>query len=224
MQAQVPWILVPGFLGAHLISILAYMPGRLLEDPWVLVRITDGLSSMGGFAGGFLGLWIFHRRRRSNFVAYADATIFGLLPGMVFGRLACALVHDHPGIETGTAQAFAVGPWPCVRGGLDLAMGGCERAVYRFDLGLLEFVFLAALSGLVYGVYRWRTVVPGALLVLVAGSYVAVRFSLDFLRAVEPGPGIGWVDPRYAGLTPAQWLCIGFAALTVRHYLRHVAA
>jgi phosphatidylglycerol:prolipoprotein diacylglycerol transferase len=43
-------------------------------------------------------------------------------------------------------------------------------------------------------------------------AYAPVRFLLDFLREQE-GEGVLGGDPRYGGLTPAQWGCFGLVAL-----------
>ncbi len=40
-------------------------------------------------------------------------------------------------------------------------------------------------------------------------AYAPVRFAMDFLR-IRGGDG---ADPRYAGLTPAQWECMALFAL-----------
>jgi phosphatidylglycerol:prolipoprotein diacylglycerol transferase len=49
-------------------------------------------------------------------------------------------------------------------------------------------------------------------------AYAPVRFVLDFLRVPEGDPNFpGASDPRYAGLTPAQWAC--FLALGYGAYL-----
>ena len=42
--------------------------------------------------------------------------------------------------------------------------------------------------------------------------YAPVRFGLDFLRATD----LARPDERYAGMTPAQWACLGTVALAVK--------
>ena len=79
----------------------------------------------------------------------------------------------------------------------------------RFDLGLLELAFVPLLIGLVVWVSR-RTQRPGMISGALAIAYAVVRFPLDFLRAPDLGPES---DPRYAGLTPAQYACLGSLAL-----------
>lgn len=176
-----------GLLGAHLLHLLAYHPEEL-RDPWALLRLGDGLSSMGGLLGGTLGLWL-ALRRRGGLLAYGDALALGLAPGWAIGRVGCALVHDHPGHRTTfpLAVAFPDGP--------------------RHDLGLYEALLLLALAAALRPLRRrpaWR----GRLLAALALGYGAGRLLLDFLRA-DDLPG---ADPRLAGLTPAQWLCLGLLA------------
>src|SRR5688572_13405282 len=38
------WIAISGFVSAHVLDVLFYYPGLVLEDPWSLVRLWDGLS------------------------------------------------------------------------------------------------------------------------------------------------------------------------------------
>jgi phosphatidylglycerol:prolipoprotein diacylglycerol transferase len=45
---------------------------------------------------------------------------------------------------------------------------------------------------------------PGFYIGIMCTSYAPVRFALDFLRARD----VSGADPRYAGLTPAQWACL----------------
>lgn len=173
-----------GLVGAHLVHLLAYHPEEL-ADPWALVRLGDGLSSMGGLLGGAAGLALAMRRQRPGVRAYADALALGLAPGWAIGRVGCALVHDHPGHRTSfpLAAAYPDGP--------------------RHDLGSYEAALLLALWALLLALRR-RGALRGRLLPVLALGYGAGRFALDFLRATDlPGS-----DARLAGLTPAQWLCL----------------
>jgi phosphatidylglycerol:prolipoprotein diacylglycerol transferase len=126
-------ILVSGMIGAHLAKIvMENLPG-FLADPSIVLRTSAGIRSLGGLSGGFLGalawcrvrkLSLFETLRRLDIVAYA-------LPlAWMIGRLGCALAHDHRGLFTDSwiAVRFPEGP--------------------RYDLGLLEFLFLVGLAGL----------------------------------------------------------------------------
>jgi phosphatidylglycerol:prolipoprotein diacylglycerol transferase len=49
------WVIATGFIGAHVFDVLAYERDRLEEDPLLILKIWDGISSYGGFLGGAAG-------------------------------------------------------------------------------------------------------------------------------------------------------------------------
>jgi phosphatidylglycerol---prolipoprotein diacylglyceryl transferase len=164
----------------------------------VLLAIWNGLSSVGGFFGAWIGMVVYLKMHKQPIMPYADGTIYGLVLGWCFGRLGCSVVHDHPGkvVEEGTF--LAVGPWP--------------DGSWRYDLGLLEFMFACMLCVTVYFVIDWKSKRPGWLVGFVAVAYAPFRFALDFFRADEAARGvIGTPDIRYVGLTTAQWFTVLFA-------------
>ena len=223
---QIFWVLVFGFVISHWVSVLFYFPEKLVENPWVLLMLTNGLSSVGGFFGAFIGMNWFLRRERQPILVYADGNMFGLLLGMCFGRLSCAWVHDHPGKIVDPGTFMAVGPWPCrcPEGGRPLPEC-CSPAqeVFRWDLGLLEFLVILALTVFVYFVWDWRKAAPGRLTGLIALVYGPTRFFLDFLRADEASKGIETTDLRYLGLTTAQYFALAiFAAGVWLFYVRKI--
>ena len=57
------WALVPGLLLAHWFKLI-YEPAIVRMDPWVVLRIFDGLASFGVVAGGLAGAVVFFRRQR----------------------------------------------------------------------------------------------------------------------------------------------------------------
>lgn len=191
------WMLVSAFVISHWVSVIFYFPHQIEQNPWVLLEVWNGLSSVGGFFGAFIGMFVYLRLHKQPLMVYADATVFGLLLGWCFGRLGCSLVHDHPGKEVEPGTFMAVGPWP--------------DGSWRYDLGLLEFCFAIVLMLTIYFVLNWRTKRPGWLTGLVVLAYAPFRFGMDFLRAEKAARGvIGTPDARYAGLTPAQWFTIAF--------------
>jgi len=172
-----------GLLGAHLVDLLAYHPERLAE-PGALWR-PAGLSSMGGLLGGLAGVALVLFGRRPGLSAHGDALALGLAPGWAIGRLGCALVHDHPGRLT------------------DSPLGVRFPDGLRHDLGAYEAALLGGLA-LVLLLLRRAGLARGRLLAVLAASYGAGRLLLDGLRAADlPG-----ADPRWLGLTPAQWACL----------------
>jgi phosphatidylglycerol:prolipoprotein diacylglycerol transferase len=212
---QMFWILVFGFIISHWISVLFYFPHQVLEDPMVLVYITNGLSSVGGFFGAFVGMNWYLWRMKQPVLVFADMNIMGLLIGETFGRLGCSIVHDHPGREV-PPDTFGAMPWGCVcrdgnpSGLSDLWVRSecCVNEVWRYDLGLIEFVFLVGLCLFVYLVYNWRDAAPGKITGLVATCYGIARFTFDQFRATD----LSSSDLRYLGLTPAQYFSLAFVA------------
>ncbi len=220
---QIFWILVFGFIISHWISVLFYFPERVYENPWVLAMIWNGLSSVGGFFGAFIGMHWFARRNKQSVMVYADMNIFGLLIGMVFGRIGCALVHDHPGKIVDPGAFMAVGPWGCYCPEGGAASPTCCPAgqeIYRYDLGLNELLVLLVLAGFVYFLWDWKNAAPGRLTGLVSLVYGPTRFALDFMREDKVTAGVGSPDLRYFGLTPAQYFSLAFAVVGVWLLLR----
>jgi phosphatidylglycerol:prolipoprotein diacylglycerol transferase len=205
------WVLVVGFVVAHWVSVIFYFPDRVKENPWVLLMIWNGISSVGGFLGAFLGMVWYLRKMKQPILPYADVLSFGILIGFTLGRVGCSLVHDHPGLIVEADTFLAVGPWPCHCGPGERPLPSCcseANEVYRYDLGLMELIFDVALCLFVYRFYNWRKATPGQMTGLVALGWGFARFWLDFLRETQSGRGVGTPDLRYFGLTTAQYLSI----------------
>ncbi len=181
LRDVVPWAVGFGLIGGHFMHIFAYHP-ELLTDIWVVFRVWDGLSSMGGVLGALLGIFIFFRRQKLALTPYLDPLALGTAVGWSIGRFGCFLVHDHPGVKTDffLAVDFPGGP--------------------RHDLGLYDMFVLLGIAGVLY-VVRRRRPPAGTLMGLLAVIYCLFRFFLDFLRASD----LSFVDRRYAGLTPGQY-------------------
>jgi phosphatidylglycerol:prolipoprotein diacylglycerol transferase len=214
------WVLLGGFAGAHLFSVLLYFPDKVAANPLVLFKVWEDISSFGGLVGGALALWWFLRRHGSALTqrerwAYVDAVAFVFPIALMVGRLACTAAHDHPGTVTGFPLAVSLAT-PDARGFIadvyadagrlqELPSDAALAALGFHDLGWYEFLYLAAV---VVPVLWWsvgRTAgrarhagVPRTLISFIL-LYMPVRFLLDFLRVS---------DVRYVGLTPAQWAAL----------------
>lgn len=176
------WVFAVGFP----VSIAAkwlYYPDfwqTLRTAPAELVRAGVVMSSFGGVVGGLAGgigyLWA-RGTRGAAMWAYLDIIAWAFPRAFVFGRLGCSIAHDHPGIRTAS--------WVGVQ-----YPGGA-----RYDLGLIEVVFLLALVAALAVLDRRRRPV-GFFLGSFLTAYGIFRIALDRLHE-DP--------PRFYGVTLDQW-------------------
>ena len=231
------WAVGGGFLGAHLFSVLLYFPETVAQNPLVLLKLWEHISSFGGIVGGTLAIWYFLHRRaghldRATRWAFVDVAAFVFPISLMIGRIACAIAHDHPGSVTSAplavslarpeGRAFITRIYDDAGRASELPDADMLAGLGYHDLGWYEFLYLATVLVPVVlllarrerrrGVHR-----PGTFVVAFIALYMPVRFALDFLRVS---------DMRYAGLTPAQWtslLALGALPLIVRR-VRHLAS
>lgn len=201
MNEFIFWVVAAGFIGGHVLDAIFYHPHRVARDPLYLLKLWDGLSSYGGFIGAICGLIAYKLVKKEKVLEYADIIVATFPIAWIFGRAGCATVHDHPGR---LSDAWYAVRWPMPSG----------MVVGRFDLGLYEFFLTIPLALIVTLIYRRGRKPAGYFIGLVCASYAPVRFVLDFFREQETGGMLGG-DPRYGGLTPAQWACFGLLGLGI---------
>jgi phosphatidylglycerol---prolipoprotein diacylglyceryl transferase len=240
IRGLLTWVIVAGFLGAHEFDVLAYQwdkigdatlvqprwdwfPAPLWPSNWPLVfRIWDGISSYGGFIGGGIGFAIYVWWKRLPARLFADITIVGLLPAFTVGRIACTVVSDHIGsaVDSSAWYSFLAMDYPRKLNLAHLAetYPGTSEVIRAWNLGLLEFLYLVPVCAIILVLaFRPSKRPPAGFLTVLTGVlYAPVRFFLDFLRPED-------TDPRYLGLTFAQWsslLAFGLALYVARRVLQ----
>ena len=92
------WVMVGGILGARVLYCIVHFQDQFAHQPIELLKVwKGGLVSYGGFAGGFLGGWLFTRKRKIDFVTLGDVCLPGVMLGQAVGRIGCFLVGDDYG-------------------------------------------------------------------------------------------------------------------------------
>lgn len=217
------WVTVSGFIGAHIFDVLAYQWHDFKRDPILLLQVWKGISSYGGFIGGATGFAIYVWWKRLPVRLLADTTIVGLLPAFSIGRIGCTVVSDHIGTAVDASKWYAGIAMDYPRA-LNLARlaehyPGTSEFIRAWNLGLVEFLYLVPVNGLILWLAFRSTkrLNAGLLTVLTGMLYAPVRFGLDFLRLEE-------TDPRLLGLTFAQYaslLALGIAAYVAVRVFRN---
>lgn len=198
------WVVGLGFVGAHVLDAVFYHPAQVAKDPLYLFMLWEGLSSYGGFIGAVSGIFLWRWRRKQSVLLMSEMIASAFPLAWVFGRMGCATVHDHPGM---LSDAWYAVRWP-MPGGI---------TVGRLDLGLIEMVLTIPLAAAFLWAWHKKPMRPlGFYTGWMCVAYAPVRFILDFLRVNETEAHVGGGgDPRYGGLTPAQWACFAFLALGI---------
>lgn len=190
--------LVPGFLLAHALALLSQTGEQVEWSPRMMFQFWNGMSSFGGFAGAFLGVAFYYWRARRSWLPAADVLIQALVISWVFGRLGCTLVHDH----IGKPSDFL------------LAISFADGA--RHDLGLYEFLYTVLVLVPTVIMLNRKPRLPGTSVAVLVLLYAPARFLGDFLRHVD----LAGADPRYLGLTMAQYGCMVLVGIGATVYVR----
>jgi phosphatidylglycerol:prolipoprotein diacylglycerol transferase len=161
------WAIAFGLVGAHVAKLAMDYAPMFLADPAIVFTTSRGIRSIGGLAGGLLGALVGCRLRRLSFFEtfrLLDIMAYAMPFACMVGRLGCALAHDHRGLPSTSwiAVQFPEGS--------------------RYDLGLVEFLFLVGLSAVFYWLDRTPRPV-GFFLGLYGLLYGLFRVWLDTLHS-----------------------------------------
>ena len=225
LNSFITWMLIVGFLCGHMLDQIFYHWPEFVRRPWSIFLLYEGLSSFGGFTGALIGivLWKYFEavpafripffgftipkyRRRDRvmpILPFADIILSVFPVAWVFGRSGCSVVHDHPG-ALATPQTLLAVAFPD-RFTIEALHRANSFALVtgthpQFDLGLLEMLFTVILASMLALTWH-KKLTTGSYIVMTTICYAPVRFAMDYLRVKD----VDQADPRFHGLTPAQW-------------------
>jgi phosphatidylglycerol---prolipoprotein diacylglyceryl transferase len=205
------YVILSGFVVAHLSSVLAYFPAEAARNPVLLLRFWENISSFGGMIGGVFGLWLYFRRKGKNIgatdpIRTLDAIAYVFPFAWAIGRLGCVMAHDHPGTVTSFPLAVSLATRASrtyityfyrVAGRLEELPDTEQLSRMGFhDQGWYEFLYTLLIIVPAFLVLDRKPRQPGFFSIAFLLLYIPARFLLDFLRLA---------DARYAGLTPGQY-------------------
>ncbi len=185
-------------LGGRLGYVLFYAPDMLL-NPLRVLRLWDGgMSFHGGVIGTSLGLILFARAHKLDWLRVHDYVACCVPFGLFFGRIANFINGELWGRPTDA-------PWGIVFD-RTVPFGVLEPARHPSQL------YEAGLEGLALGLLLsfafWRTRAryePGFLVGLFLLGYGVARFAVEFFR--EPDSHLR-AFAEATGLHMGQWLCV----------------
>jgi phosphatidylglycerol:prolipoprotein diacylglycerol transferase len=187
---------IGAILGAKLLYLAVTIPQFLtMPNPpvfsWGLVAalIQGGFVFYGGVLGGLLGIWIYCRAYKLNFLATTESIIPSVPLAHAFGRVGCFCAGCCYGIP-------AAPPWGVVFRPDSVAIPG----VPLFPVQLLESLVNLILFGILF-VYSRKDRPAGHILGFYVSFYAVERFLLEFLR-------YDTVRGAWLGISTSQWISL----------------
>lgn len=205
------YVVLSGFVVAHLYSVIAYFPREAMKDPLLLLKFWENISSFGGFIGGLVGVWMFFRTKSARVapadrLGYLDVIAYVFPFAWAIGRLACTVAHDHPGtvttfplgvsLATPEARAYIVSFYQDAGRLVELPVSAELSGMAFHDLGWYEFLYTVLVMVPLFLALDRKPRPSGFFVVAFPLIYVPARFMLDYLRLS---------DARYLGFTPGQY-------------------
>jgi len=186
-------------VGARILYLVTDPTGAASWTDWFALR-QGGLVAYGGFIGGFLGSWLYLRRKSLSLLPWADVAVPSLATGLFLTRIGCYLFGCDYGKRLALSaplflKRLGTFPrWP--EGSLAAGAGSpawldhVQRALVAPDAlaslpvhptQLYESLLGLALLGLVWWQRRQRVFV-GQVFLLFTFTYGFARYLLEMLR------------------------------------------
>ena len=187
------WAIGSVIIGGRLGYVLFYSPGYFLKNPAEILMIWHGgMSFHGGLLGSIVGMWLFARKYKIEFLALTDILAVAAPVGLFFGRIANFINMELYGRVTGSN--FGV----IFPNGGDLPRHP-SQLYEAFLEGLVSFIILFLLHRYTKLNSNWRGFLSGMFLVL----YGSFRIVVENFR--EPDEQIGFL---FSQITMGQLLSL----------------
>ncbi|MBY0284741.1 MAG: prolipoprotein diacylglyceryl transferase [Sphingomonas sp.] len=185
-------------LGGRLGYVIFYSPDMFLE-PWRILRLWDGgMSFHGGTIGTSIGLILFSRNNKLDWLRVHDYVACTVPFGLFFGRLANFVNGELWGKPADL-------PWAII---FPHAGPLARHPSQLYEAGLEGLVLFAILWWAF-----WRTKAryqPGLLVGIFTAGYGIARFLVEYCR--EPDAQFAGTFIEKTGIQMGQWLCVPMIA------------
>lgn len=189
-------VIVLGIAGSRVTFVLTHLSDFTGRPLSMFALWEGGLQFSGAFLLSIVVIvWWGRTHREVDARALTDGIVLGLVPGLMIGRIGCYAVGEH----LGKATTFFLGTKYL---GGETREGPIAIGTVIHNTALYELLLLAPLAAILFRMARRRTP-TGAMTATFLLWYGAQRFLTDVLRAY---------DERVAGLTGAQYICLGMIA------------
>ncbi len=98
------WGMGIGLVSAKLLYYITTID-QIIENPGLLLDVSNGFVVYGGIIGGIMGGYMYCRKHKLDFLGYADLVLPSVALAQGFGRIGCFLAGCCYGRETDSAFA-----------------------------------------------------------------------------------------------------------------------
>lgn len=172
-------ILIGGFAGSKLTYWITRFQD-ILQDPSILMELSDGWVVYGGIIGGIVAGYLYCRLHGMNFWKWFDQIIPVVALAQGFGRIGCFLAGCCYGVET-DAWFGMVFPEN------SLAPSGVPLVPTQLIMSLYDFMLFFLLSALVKKSEQPGLAAGWYLVLYSAGRFVIEYFRGDLIRGGAGG-------------------------------------